>query len=460
MRRTASRYIALFEPPILEGGGDERGSQLSSGESMHTLENPDSELSPGLASLANSLSPRIESHPPDGVVLEASARDEIKIVSQLQEMQSRGLDLLIGIASSRVTAILAAKTHPGSNISARNQLQFLSELPIEVLSTLTEEFDEDIQSTLLRWGIHTLGELVKLPEAELVTRLGDPGLRLQKLSRGEDLEPFQLYRPQAEFKKRQPLDWSLDSLEPLSFLMGRMLESLCLDLQQTGLSAETVIVNLLLEGKQELTREIRLAFPMRAPKILLSLLRLDLQSHPPQAPIKEVSLEIRPTRPRSLQYSLLQSSIPNPEKLSRTLARLNVLVGEGRLGSPSLLNTHRPDAFRMVPFQIVEKKKRTRRKRNVRGHQKTKTGNRKTETGNGIRLVLRRMRPPLAIRIRRDQVVGWAGPWRSSGDWWKNRPREGFWERDEWDLQFQDGSICRVFWDHGEKKWFLDGMYD
>ena len=41
---------------------------------------------------------------------------------------------------------------------------------------------------------------------------------------------------------------------------------------------------------------------------------------------------------------------PEPERLQLTLARIAAVVGEGNAGSPELLDTHRPDAYRMNTF--------------------------------------------------------------------------------------------------------------
>jgi hypothetical protein len=59
-----------------------------------------------------------------------------------------------------------------------------------------------------------------------------------------------------------------------------------------------------------------------------------------------------------------------------------------------------------------------------------------------------------------------AGPWRSSGAWWKeqsgqlpsgaSRP----WNRDEWDVALSDGSVCRLFQTRDTDHWFLDGIID
>ena len=95
--------------------------------------------------------------------------------------------------------------------------------------------------------------------------------------------------------------------------------------------------------------------------------------------------------------------------------------------------------------------------------------------------VLRRFRPPVAIRVTVDRgrpryvfidrrgmpggdVKQCAGPWRSSGAWWKEssevpgaaRP----WNRDEWDVALSDGAVCRLFQARDTERWFLDGVMD
>ena len=89
--------------------------------------------------------------------------------------------------------------------------------------------------------------------------------------------------------------------------------------------------------------------------------------------------------------------------------------------------------------------------------------------------MLRRFRPPLAIRVmvergrpvrvaidRRGmpggQVERAAGPWRTSGAWWD--AGSAAWDRDEWDATFSDGSICRLFRDRIHDCWFLEAVLD
>jgi hypothetical protein len=58
-------------------------------------------------------------------------------------------------------------------------------------------------------------------------------------------------------------------------------------------------------------------------------------------------------------------------------------------------------------------------------------------------------------------VVECAGPWKSSGDWWRPAVEAGGWSREEWDLGLNDGGLYRAF--SVEKQvqdWYLEGSYD
>jgi hypothetical protein len=56
---------------------------------------------------------------------------------------------------------------------------------------------------------------------------------------------------------------------------------------------------------------------------------------------------MNPVKPRFAQSGLFIPAAPEPVKLELTLARIKAIVGEDRVGSPELMDTHRPDAFRM-----------------------------------------------------------------------------------------------------------------
>jgi hypothetical protein len=49
-----------------------------------------------------------------------------------------------------------------------------------------------------------------------------------------------------------------------------------------------------------------------------------------------------------------------------------------------------------------------------------------------------------------------AGPWRSAGEWWAAT----VWDHDDWDVELDDGTICRLSRDRRKDCWYLDGVYD
>ena len=93
---------------------------------------------------------------------------------------------------------------------------------------------------------------------------------------------------------------------------------------------------------------------MRDPKTLRTLILLDLESHPPDAPIDTVRVCIEPTPGRVLQWTLLERAQPAPEQVSTLIARLTALMGEGHVGSPALVDTWKPGAFEMADFRCAE----------------------------------------------------------------------------------------------------------
>ncbi|MFI5087059.1 MAG: hypothetical protein ACHP7I_01590 [Terriglobales bacterium] len=77
-----------------------------------------------------------------------------------------------------------------------------------------------------------------------------------------------------------------------------------------------------------MTRCLRLPVPMLDAKVFLKLLQLDLQAHPPQAPVTKVWLRAEPAEPRRAQNGLFVPEAPEAEKLSVTLARIERVVGK------------------------------------------------------------------------------------------------------------------------------------
>jgi protein ImuB len=461
-----------------------------------------------LVDCAYAFSPLVEETADNTVVLDiegcellfGSPREIAKAIAR--HATEMGLKVNIGVARNPDAAIHAARCFTGVTVIAPGkELKRLGDFPLGGLDASLARVEADraakILETLELWGIRCFGEFAALPETGVSERLGSEGVRLQKLARGESDRPLLLAKPPPGFEKSIELDDPIELLEPLSFIIARLLNQLCANLQAHGLAVDELKLRLKLEDKTEHQRVIRLPFPMRESGVFLKLLLLDIESHPPPLAIIAVSIACEPAKPRSIQNGLFQPLAPEPEKLELTLARLTRLVGESNVGSPELLDTHRPGAFRVKRF--IVKREFNRRGRRGRGGEWEK--GRKGEGEKGRRgegepsrpltssptrpfspslLGFRVFRPPLRVEVEapngwptrikgqagagrriRGRVLRLAGPWRTSGDWWA----EDGWVRDEWDVAVagssqEKGTMYRIYRDLRSDGWFVEGIYD
>jgi protein ImuB len=331
---------------------------------------------------------------------------------------------------------------------------------------------------LTKWGIRSLGALTALSGPEIHERLGERGALWQTLARGGDIRPMVPWVDEVPFEAALELEWPIEGLEPLSFVLARLLEPLAERLERADRGAAVIYTSLRLTSRSVFTRTLQLPAPMRDPKTLRTLILLDLESHPPDAPIDTVRVCIEPTPARVLQWTLLERAQPAMEQVSTLIARLSALMGAGHVGSPRLVDTWKPGAFEMSDFrsQIADQLKKSD------GSMAVKAALRRFRFPIPTRVVVQEGRP---VRVQTDRqgftsgaIVEAAGPWRTSGNWWSasardesGEPRrdhravaafgrEGGWDRDEWDVAMTDGTIYRLVVEREVGQWFLEGVID
>ncbi len=86
---------------------------------------------------------------------------------------------------------------------------------------------------------------------------------------------------------------------------------------------------------------------------LLKLLQLHLERHPPAAPIVAFALRVEPAEPRRVQGGIFLPPAPPADKLQITLVSYCGNGREENVGTPRLLNTHRPDAFQITALNVA-----------------------------------------------------------------------------------------------------------
>jgi protein ImuB len=400
---------------------------------------------------ANAFSPHAEPLP-DAVLLDIRGSSRLfggmkdialAIARQAAEL---GLNASIGVAVNPAIAKAAARgcsgitvVHPGE------EADVLGPLPLALL-----EPEEELGETLSSWGIRTFADLAALPDTGIAERLGPEGVRLQELARGIACRPLIPVEQAEIFEAAVELEHPLELLEPLSFLLSRLLHDICGRLRSRSLATNQLMLRLNIEDQKEFTRTVQTPFASCEAATFLKLLQYDLAAHPPPGPITGVWLHAVPVQARVVQGGLFVPLAPEPEKLELTLARVAAVVGVENAGTPELLDTHRPGAFRMIPFR-------------------TGRASPAHATPAEPRLVLRVLRPalpaivmvaagrPQHVQARgiKGRVTYYSGPWRTAGDWWRCDP----WARDEWDVALDNGAVYRLY-RQGSHEWFVEGNYD
>ena len=473
-----------------------------------------------LAEVAREFSPRIEVCSPTEIVLDLSGLTRLfgearTIAEELRRTAAdRGLRVRVAIAGTRTAARLLVRYRAGLTIvEPGNEAAAVAPLPIELLGDVcglgireprtlnsrTQTSDPNPESriripdqlaTFRRWGLRTLGDLAALPSDDLAARLGRQDTDWQCLARGEDGRPLVPSVPEERFEQTLELEWPIEELEPLSFVLGRLMESLEAHLVQRDRGAAVLHVRLRLIKTDGTTREVherslQLPVPIRDARTLRTLALLDLESNPPAAAIDRVTVAVDPTPARIVQFSLLTRPLPTPEQVSTLMARLHALMGETRCGSPEIIDSWQPGAFAMKTFMPGPGTRDP-----GPGIQLRTLGSRIPDPGSRVMAALRRFRHPVPIRVHVKQgkpssvsimkrglsggaIDSCAGPWRTSGAWWDTRisnpesrvpnPESRVpdpWDRDEWDVALADGPTYRLFRERHSDKWFLEGVVD
>ena len=534
-----SRAIAIFEgkPPLekiiavneqarelgISPGITKAQAELCSGLALRprsTLQ--ESSAHAALLDCAQSFSPVVEDTACDTVLLDLAGMESLfgsltKISHAIFDRATElGLKAQVASAPNPDAALLAARGFSTVTvIPSGKEAEKLGTLPIDILFADRMEGDQQEEAdrlleTLDRWGIRNLRALAALPEVALSERLGQQGLHLQKLARGAANRTLVPVEAPLIFEEAIELEHPIVLLEPLAFLLNRLLEQLCARLGSRALATQELRLTLELsnltgmddefensgipsesDGNEDhafktgnsgapllagfarsgdfrrptrFIRKLSLPLPMLDAKVFLKLLQLDLNAHPPGAPIVKIHLSAEPARPRSAQGGLFLPPAPEPEKLELTLARIAGIVGEQRVGAVELLDTHHPEGFRMRRF-VAEVARKTPQKKTPDA----------AEAQVAV-TALRRFRPPLRANVtlqggqpvrltcpKRKEVQGEvlrkAGPWRFSGDWWEHDA----WSRDEWDLALRNGesvAFYRLVHDLLGGGWFVEGTYD
>jgi protein ImuB len=407
-----------------------------------------------LLEVAETFSPRVEDAEDGLAFVDVSgterhyANETDLAQSAIRAIEAIGLPARIGVAASKLAARVAAESPKTPVVvAAGDEATFLAPLPLTRLSPELEA-----ATMLHRFGLESIGDLARLPESEVATRLGEIGRALHFAARGVDPRPLIPRALPPEFREGMELEWPLVALEPFLFIANAALDRLSKRMEFQGFACKRIEMTLTLEPDGYDARAIDLPAPTRDVKTILTLLRLDLEKRPPGAPVVAFTFVAIPDRPRRAQLSLFGPAALSPEKLATTIARLVSMLGEGRVGMPMSVDGHLPERHAVGEFAPPAPPDQKLAPPSARGL-----------------LAMRVCRPPVAVDvITRDQKIAaltgdisgevslCSGPWQVEQGWWSDRPHV----REYWDVELRRGGIYRVYRDGAANSWFVDARYD
>jgi protein ImuB len=351
------------------------------------------------------------------------------------------LRLAVGLAPTPDLAILAARGTEAVNV-IYDSAAFVRGLPIRALDPTPH-----LAERLHDWGISTVGDLLALPKAEVIERLGNEAADLLRKVSGRHKRPLRLVRPVSRYVEAFDFEHEIETTEPLLFLLRRFLGSLCERLRTVHLVAQRMVLRVPLENGSIYERSFSIPAPSTDAEVLYRILDTHLESlrleHRPVA----LRLEIEPAKSAGSQLNLFETALRDLNGFGETLARLKALLGEDCVGIPRNLDTYRPDAFTLDETFPDEPSEPVDEPRGIPLRKFRPAISAEVEIEGGV---------PMSLRsaVATGAVAQRAGPFRLSGEWWDVER----WQIEEWDVELCEGGVFRL--SRSRDGWRLEGAYE
>ncbi|HET7543989.1 MAG TPA: DNA polymerase Y family protein [Polyangiaceae bacterium] len=242
-------------------------------------------------------------------------------------------------------------------VPAEHTVQALAALPINALP-----LSEDTVGWFVRLGVFTIGELCALPRQALGSRLGEAAASVTELCAGRDRAPLVAFTPERTISESSTWDEPVTGTEPLSFVLGGLVSRVSGRLTGRGEAAHSLLLTIAYDPaiarfrgeKPELTLRFKLASPLHRADELRRVLSARLARTKLGAPSLGLRLSVPklvPAVARQLELAqVLNGTSANiasalaDNEIPVLIAELSAELGEDRVGTLELCDSHRPEA--------------------------------------------------------------------------------------------------------------------
>ena len=321
------------------------------------------------------------------------------------------------------------------------------------------DLDPKLRDALARLGVHTLGQMVRLPGGGILERFGREAHRLYQLAAGERWDPLVPVAPPETPDERVLLDDEEDDVERLAFVLKGAIDRLLARLAAKAHALAALHVELTLKhgvGRTELRADcIKPAAPTLDGLALSRLVHLRLTGMPPIAPVSELRVwadDVPATRDQLALFA--HKPRRDLRAADEAIARLRAELGDDAVVRAVLRDGHLPEAsFQWERLaHVVAPAPQPRALRPL------------------VRRLLAKPHqlPPQARRVRDDgwllsglehgAVMRIVGPYIVSGGWWA--PGGIDLHREYHFAELKRGDCLWVYYDRNRRRWFWHGAVE
>ena len=302
-----------------------------------------------LLEIALAHSPRVEAGGPDLVYLDVAGLhglwgDEGEIGRRLvRSAADRGLQVRVGIAGSRIAALVAARRGDDATVvEPGRDAEYLASAPLSTARSLRP--DGGAASHMgntdpgRAGGLAGRGLVREARAAKAFVSTGSRAARtLVRSNPGRR-------RPCSRSRSSRDGRWRLSSRSAISWRGSS--NGFAIGSRDEGSWADQFQWTCRLTDRTAHDGSFTPAVPMNEPAAVTALLRASLESRPPRGAVEAVTLRARPVRVAPAQESLTERSRSSPRMLAAMLARLAAVRGRAtdrRCRAPGQLSSRRGD---------------------------------------------------------------------------------------------------------------------
>jgi protein ImuB len=227
----------------------------------------------------------------------------------------------------------------------------------------------DTAAWFVRLGVFTIGELCALPRQALGSRLGESAASISELCAGRDRTPLVAYTPERTITESTSWDDPITGNQPLLFVLGGLVSRVSARLTGRGEAAHSLVLTLLYDPaiarfrgeKPEQVLNFKLAAPLHRAEELRRILSARVARTKLGAPSLGMRLSVPKLLPavaRQLELSQVMAGVTvgatASDEIPVLIAELVAELGEDKVGTLKLVDSHRPEAKSILTPATVD----------------------------------------------------------------------------------------------------------